>query len=127
MKNRVLELIKSFLASNSNYGEIAEIEESIKEVYDFINEYISKRGIETYILMGKDRIFLSKPKINFEEIYKILKRHCVFLVNKGLMEVWDDKENKLLNVVISSVRKHFLVSYRDEKHKRDEIEALQIH
>jgi len=111
VKKTVIELINSFLASNGNYGEIAEIEEEVKEVYDFIKGYISKRGIAISVLRGEDRIFLSKPKIEFEEIHKVVKKHCVLLEKKGIMEVWDDKENKWLNVVISSVRKHFLIPY----------------
>ena len=110
MKARVIEFINSFLASTGSYGEIAEIEGGVKEVYDFIKGYISKRGIEISVLKGKDRIFLSKPNIEFEETYKVVKRRCVLLERKGIIEVWDDKENKLLNVVIPSVRKHFLIN-----------------
>ena len=124
MKERVIEFINSFLASNDSYGEITEIEGGVKEVYDFIKGYISKRGGNLSVLRGKDRIFLSNPKIEFEEIYKVMKRHCALLEKRGIMEIWDDKENKLLNVVIPSVRKHFVVSYEDEEHKSGEAEAL---
>lgn len=124
MKQRIIEFINSFSASNDSHGEIIEIDRSVTGVCDIIKEYISKRGIDIYVLTGKDRIFLSKPKIKFEAIYAIVKRHCALLESKGIIEFWDDKQNKLLNVIIPSVRKHFLVSYRDEKHKINEIKAL---
>ena len=126
MKERVIEFINSFLASNGSYGEIAETGGGVKEVYDFIKGYISKRGIGISVLRGKDRIFLSKPKIEFEEIYKVVKRHCVLLEKKGMMEVWDDKENKLLNVVIPSVRKHFLINYSSLEERNELISSLTL-
>lgn len=126
VKERVIDFINSFLSSNDNYGELIEIEENVKEIYDFIKDYIFEKGSDLSVLKVKDRVFLSKPRIEFEEVYKVLKKHCTLSKKKGITEIWDDKENKLLNVIVSAVRKHFLISYKSLEERDDLISSITL-
>ncbi len=120
----IKELLEEFVDSQADYGEIADIDVDATEVYDFIQRYILKEHLSISVLKVKDKIFLSKNKLEFDELYELIKRLCRLSIGDKLVEIWEDKENKLLNLVFPSIKRHFLIRYADEGDKLDKIEAI---
>lgn len=120
----IKELLEEFVSSQADYGEIAEVDADAAEVYDFIQGYILKEHLSISVLKVKNKIFLSRNKLEFDKLYELIKRLCHLSIEDKLMEIWEDKENKLLNVVFPSIKRHFLIRYVDEEDKLDKIEAI---
>jgi len=120
----IKELLEEFVNSQADYGEIAEIDVDATEVHDFIQGYILKEHLSISVLKVKNRIFLSRNKLEFDQLYELTKRLCHLSIGDKLVEIWEDKENKLLNVVFPSIKRHFLIRYADEGDKLDKIEAI---
>jgi len=120
----IKEILEEFVDSQADYGEIADINVNATEVYDFIQGYILKEHLSISVLKVKDKIFLSKNKLEFDELYELIKRLCRLSIGDKLVEIWEDKENKLLNLVFPSIKRHFLIRYADEGDKLDKIEAI---
>ena len=120
----VKELLEEFVYSQADYGEIAEIYVDATQVYEFIQGYILKEHLSISILKVKNKIFLSKNTSKFDQLYELIKRLCHPLMEKKLVEIWEDKENKMLNVVFPSIKRHFLIRYADEGDKLGKIEDI---
>lgn len=120
----IKELLKEFVNSQADYGEIADIDVDATEVYDFIQGYILKEHLSISVLKVKDKIFLSRNKLEFDELYELIKRLCHLSIGDKLVEIWEDEKNKLLNVVFPSIKRHFLIRYVDEGDKLDKIETI---
>jgi hypothetical protein len=120
----IKELLEEFVNSQADYGEIAEINVDATEVYVFLQGYILKEHLPISVLKVKNKIFLSRNKLEFDHLYELIKRLCHLSIRDKLAEIWEDKENKLLNVVFPSIKRHFLIRYADEEDKLDKIEAI---
>jgi len=120
----IKEILKEFVNSQADYGEIVDIDVDATKVYDFIQGYILKEHLPISVLKVKDKIFLSKNKLEFDELYELIKRLCHLSIGDKLVEIWEDKENKLLNLVFPSIKRHFLIRYADEGDRLDKIGAI---
>jgi len=120
----VKELLEKFVYSQADYGEITEIYVDATEVYEFIQGYILKENLSISVLKVKNKIFLSKNTSKFDQLYELIKSLCHPLMENKMVEIWEDKENKMLNVVLPSIKRHFLIRYADEGDKLGKIEDI---
>jgi len=120
----VKKLLEEFVYSQAEYGEITEIYVDATQVYEFIQGYILKEHLSISVLKVKNKIFLSKNTSKFDELYELIKKLCHPLMENKLVEIWEDKGNKMLNVVFPSIKKHFLIRYADEGDKLGKIEDI---
>jgi len=124
MEKKVKDLIEEFINSQVDYGEITDIGANSIEIYNSIKDYILKNDSPLYVLKCQNRIFLSKNKPEFDHLYEVVKKFGTLLIEKGILEIWDDNRNKLLNVVFPSIKRHFLVKYSNERNKALKINAI---
>jgi len=117
IRKEIKDIIEEFITSKVNYSEVSITKENVMEVYNSIKEYILKNDLPFSVLRCQNKIFLSLNKIEFEQLYEVIKRFSTLSLEKGVLEIWEDKENKLLHVVFPSVRRHFIVRYLDEEDK----------
>ncbi len=120
----VKKLLEEFVYSQADYGEIDEIYTDATQVYEFIQGYILKENLSISVLKVKNKIFLSKNTSKFDELYELIKKLCHPLMENQMVEIWEDKENKMLNIVLPSIKKHFLIRYADEGDKLGKIEDI---
>lgn len=119
-----MKLLEEFVKSKADYGEIDEMGVDTVKVYDFIQEHILRKDLPISALKVKNKILLSKNIINFGQIYELIKSFCELTINDKMVEIWQDKENNLLNVVYPSIQRHFPIKYDSEIDKLDKIEAV---
>ncbi|MEM1514516.1 MAG: hypothetical protein QXH24_00440 [Candidatus Bathyarchaeia archaeon] len=123
--NKLIEtLLKSFLKSESNYGLITDIKTDVDRIFRFVKKMISKKGFDIYTLRVRDEIYLSKAIENFDGLYGVIKERSLLMVRKGLMEIWDDNEYRILHFLIPSLKRHFPIEYEDNCEKEEIIKAL---
>jgi hypothetical protein len=122
---RVVEsLIKKFLESDSDYGEISNVEHDIKYIYDLIRDYVFQKHLDIYALRLKEKIILSRTNFEFENIHNVVRCHSDLVLEIDMIEIWDDSENKILHLLILPLRKHFPISYSSSKTKLKKIELI---
>ena len=116
-------LIKSFLKSESNYGTITDIEET-SSVMVLLRNYIQEEKLDIHALKFRDKILLSRTNLEFEDLYEVVKKYSTIYLKRRLVEVWDDKKNKILHLLIIPLRKHFPIEYSDQKEYEENIEII---
>ena len=124
MEKKLKDFIERFINSQVDYGKITDIDVNSTEVYNFIKDYILKNNKPLCVLKCQNRIFLSKNKPEFDHLYEVVKKFGTLLIEKGILEIWDDNKNKLLNVIFPSIKRHFLVKYSNERNKALKINAI---
>ena len=124
MEQEVRDLIQKFITSKGDYGEITNIDVDSIQVCNSIKTYIMTNDLPLYVLKCQNRILLSKNKPEFGRLYDVIKQICLLIIEKGILEIWDDKVNKLLNVVFPSIRRHFLVRYLNVADRSVKIDAI---
>lgn len=124
MEQKVRDLIHKFITSKGDYGEITNIDVDPTQVCDSIKTYIMKNDLPLYVLKCQNLILLSKNKPEFGRLYDVIKKICILIIEKGILEIWDDEVNKLLNVVFPSIRRHFLVRYLNVTDRSVKIDAI---
>jgi len=117
-------LISKFLKSESCYGEITNIEGDVQSVYDLTRNYLCERKLDVCALRFGDKILLSRTSFEFEDVQKVVQMHSVLIAKRDIIELWDDSQNRILHLLILPLRKHFPISYTDEKDKLEIIERL---
>lgn len=123
--NKLIEtLLGSFLKSESSYGIITDIKTDIDNVFSFVKDIISKKGLDIYALKIRDEIYLSKAVRHFDELYDVIRGRSLLIAKKGLIEIWDDHESKILHFLVPSLRKHFPIEYENEYERKEIVEAL---
>lgn len=116
-------LIKSFLRSESDYGAVIDIKADVDYVFSLIREYISREDLDICALKIKDSIFMSKTGARFDEIYEVIRERSRLVAKRGVIEIWDDQDNKILHFLVIPLRKHFPFDYESDG-EREEMEAL---
>lgn len=123
--NKLLDtLLKSFLKSDSAYGLITDIKADVNNVFRIVKETISDKGLDIYALKIGNEIYLSKAIEHFNELYEVVKKRSLLKAKKGLMEIWDDCESRILHFLVPSLRRHLPIEYKDDREKKEIIEAL---
>jgi hypothetical protein len=117
-------LIRKFLKSDSDYGEITNIKQDIVHIYDLIKEYVLQNHLDIYALKLQDKIILSRTNFEFEKIQKVVKNHSNLILEIDMIEIWDDLKNKILHLLILPLRKHFPISYNNGKSKLEKVELI---
>ncbi len=117
-------LIKSFLKTDSSYGAIADINTNADYIYELVKNYISKEKLDIYALKLGNRILMSKTSVGFEEIYEVIKSHSYLKTKEGVVEIWDDAENRILHFLIIPLRKHFPIEYSTNNEKEKIVNML---
>ncbi|MBS7640269.1 MAG: hypothetical protein QXJ19_06500 [Candidatus Bathyarchaeia archaeon] len=117
-------LLKSFLKSDSAYGLITDIKADIDDVFRMVKEAISGKGLDIYALKIRNEIYLSKAIEQFNKLYEVVRKRSLLRAKKGLMEIWDDCESRILHFLIPSLRRHLPIEYKDDHEKKEIIEAL---
>jgi len=129
-KTGIIELIKtlmeSFLRSNSNYGAITDIQTDINRIYLLVKRYIEEKKLNVYALRIGDRILLSRTDETFDDLYKVIRQHSKLRVKRGVIEIWDDPDNKILHLLILPVRKHFPIKYTSSRQKTQIIRKISL-
>lgn len=124
--NKLIEtLIKSFLRSESDYGAITDIKADVDHVFRLVREYISRSELDICALKVKDSIFMSKTNVHFDEIYRVIRERSQLMVRRGIVEIWDDQNNRILHFLIMPLRKHFPIDY-ESIDEREEIEEILL-
>jgi len=130
-KTGITELIKtlmeSFLRSDSNYGAITDIQTDINRIYMLVKRYIEKKKLNIYVLKMGDRILLSRTDETFDDLCEVIRRHSKLQVKRGIIEIWDDSDNKILHLLILPVRKHFPIKYSSSRQKAQIIRKLSLY
>ncbi|RJS85831.1 hypothetical protein CW706_00010 [Candidatus Bathyarchaeota archaeon] len=123
--NKLVEtLMESFLRSNSNYGAITDIETDINRIYDLVRKCIKKRRMKVYALKIDDRILLSKTNEEFSDLYEVIKECSDLQIKKDMIEIWDDAKNRILHLLITPVRKHFPLRYKNSRQRLEIIKKI---
>ncbi|MBS7624343.1 hypothetical protein KEJ29_02040 [Candidatus Bathyarchaeota archaeon] len=122
--NLVKVLIRSFLRADSDYGAISDIKTSVDYVYALIRNYISEEKLDIYALKIGDQILMSKTNVNFDKVYEVIREKAHLEVKKGIIEIWNDPENRLLHLLIIPLRKHFPIEYVAESDRERTISML---
>ncbi len=104
-------LIKSFTRTDSNYGVITDIKGDLEIFYTLLKDYIKNERLDIYALKFGDKILLSRTNFGFEEIYEVVKINSVLIAKRDMLELWDDKKNRILHLIIVPLRKHFPIEY----------------
>lgn len=125
ISNLIETLMKSFLRSESDYGAITDIKTNVDHVFKLIKEYIDREGLDVCVLKVKDDIFMSKTNVHFDEIYEVVRERSQLRAKKGIIEVWDDRDNKILHFLVIPLRKHFPINYESD-YEREEIEEILL-
>jgi len=129
-KTGITELIKtlmeSFLRSNSNYGAITDIQTDINRIYLLVKRYIEEKKLNVYALRIGDCILLSRTDETFDDLCKVIRQHSKLLVKRGVIEIWDDSDNKILHLLILPVRKHFPIKYTSSRQKTQIIRKISL-
>ena len=124
METEIKDFLGGFMNSQAMYGEITDIDTKSVEITNFIKDYVLRSGSTLCFLKCQNMIFLSKNNPAFDQLYDIIKKFGTLLVEKGVLELWDDKENKVLNVIFPSIKRHFLAKYSNEEDKVLKINAI---
>lgn len=122
--NLVKVLIRSFLRADSDYGAISDIRTSVDHVYTLVRNYISEEKLDIYALKIGDQILMSKTNVNFDKVYGVIREKAHLEVKKGVIEIWNDSENRLLHLLIIPLRKHFPIEYVTENDKERTVSML---
>jgi hypothetical protein len=117
-------LIKSFLRADSDYGAITDIKTDVDYIYKIVKNYISNEKLDIYALKIGNCILMSKTNVIFDEIYEIIKERSYLKARKGVVEVWDDPNNRILHFLIMPTRKHFPIEYVTDSDKEEIIKIL---
>ncbi|MEM1529996.1 MAG: hypothetical protein QXL20_00470 [Candidatus Bathyarchaeia archaeon] len=117
-------LMRSFLRADSDYGAIADIKTDINHIYGLVKNYISEERLDVYALKLEDRILMSKTNVGFDELYEVIRERSNLKEKSGMVEIWDDQENKILHFLIIPLRKHFPIEYSTEAEKEKIINTL---
>lgn len=117
-------LMRSFLRANSDYGAIADIKTDINYIYGLVKNYISEERLDVYALKLEDRILMSKTNVGFDELYEVVRERSNLKEKSGMVEIWDDQENKILHFLIIPLRRHFPIEYSTETEKEKIINML---
>lgn len=121
METEVKDFLERFVSSQAMYGEIIDVDakstEIYNSIYNSIRDYVLKSTLPLYVLRCQNTIFLSKNNPAFDQLYEVIKKFAILLIEKGILEIWDDRENKVINVIFPSIKRHFLVKYSDEEDK----------
>lgn len=117
-------LMRSFLRADSDYGAIADIKTDIDHVYGLVKNYISEERLDVYALKLEDRILMSKTNVGFDELYEVIRERSNLKAKSGIIEIWDDQENKILHFLIMPLRKHFPIEYSTEAEKEKIVNIL---
>ncbi len=124
METEVKDCLERFVSSQAMYGEITDVDANSPDIYNSIKDYVLKSTFPLYIIRCQNTIFLSKDNPAFDQLYQVIKKFGVLLVEKGILEIWDDKENKVINVIFPSIKRHFLIKYLDEEDKILKTDAI---
>ena len=124
MESDVKDFLEVFVNSQAIYGEITDVDAKSTEISNSIRDYVLKSTLPLYVLKCQNTIFLSKNNPAFDQLYEIIKKFCTLLVERGILEIWDDKGNKIINVVFPSIKRHFLVKYSDEEDRALKTNAI---
>ena len=117
MESNVKDVLQVFVDSQALYGEITDIDAKSTDICNSIRDYMLKSTSPLYVLKCQNTIFLSKNNPAFDQLYEVIKKCCTLQVQKGILEIWDDKENKVMNAIFPSIKRHFLVKYSDNEDK----------
>lgn len=117
-------LLKSFLRSGSNYGLITDIETDVGHVFRIVQNLISEKNLNISALRIRDEIYLSKAVDHFDELYEVIRGRASLKAKKGLMEVWDDDESRILHFLVPSLRRHFPIEYEDDGEREEIIKSF---
>ena len=124
MESQIRDALDGFMNSKDIYGEITDVDTKSAETTNFIKDYAMKSGSTLCFLKCQNTIFLSKSNPAFDQLYEVVKKFGTLLIEKGVLELWDDKENKVLNVIFPSIKRHFLAKYSTEEDKALKISAI---
>ncbi|MEM2320924.1 MAG: hypothetical protein QXS79_03460 [Candidatus Bathyarchaeia archaeon] len=117
-------LLRSFLKSESNYGLITDIRTDVGYVFRIAKELISEKGFDIYVLRVKNEIYLAKAVERFDDLYDVIKERSLLRAKKGLIEIWDDDESRILHFLVPSLRRHLPIEYENENERERIIETL---
>lgn len=117
-------LLRSFLKSESSYGLITDIRTDVEYVFRIVRELISEKGFDIYALRVRNEIYLSKAVEHFDDLYAVIKERSILKAKKGLIEIWDDDESRIMHFLVPSLRRHLPIGYENEYEREKIIEAL---
>jgi len=124
VNNLIETLLRSFLKSESNYGLITDIRTDVNNVFRLVKELIAEKNLNIYALKVRDEIYLSKAVEHFNELYKVVRERSQLKIKKGIVEIWDDSDNKILHFFVPSLRRHLPIEYESEHEKKEIMENL---